>query len=83
MVVNAYQMDILDSHVNVHLVSAVNGAKIKMFVPANRVKTVVFVLVQVVVPMFVSVVVVSKDQLANSVSIRGNAFNISEDGDIF
>ena len=68
MVVNAYQMDMLVSHVNVRPVSPANDAKIKMFVPVNRVKIVVFVLVQVLMPMSVSAVVVSKDQPVNKVS---------------
>lgn len=68
MGVNAYRMDMLGSHVNVHLVLLVNDAKIKILVPVNRVKIVVFVLIQVVAHMCVNVVVVSMDRTVNKVS---------------
>jgi hypothetical protein len=67
MVVNVFQMVLVDLAANVHLAIVVNDVKIEMVVLVNHVKIMVFVLVQVVVHIPVNVKQVLKDQLVNKV----------------
>lgn len=74
MVVRVWQMVLVDLLVNVQPDTVVNDVKIEMVAPVNHVKTMVFVLVQVVVRIYVSVPLVTMDRIANKVCSISQVF---------